>query len=367
MRVLISLPHPTEKGGPVSHLPLLYDALKNIDGIKIKSFLYGNRKIQFLPRAFTTFFISRIVISLVDFLKYTFLLLLFRPNIVHLNSVFDYYGIIRDIPYILLCKITRMKIFIKTHGSNENLIHSKNRFIQLLIFIYLKNVDGVGLLSEVEKNQFCEKFKSQKKIFFTVKNIVNINYSQHSLNSHKNHNQLIFAGRFVSKKNIDQFFIAFSNLVKRYPNLKLKMVGDGELKVKLFSFAQDLGILNYIDWEGWVSRKDLFKLINQSEVLVFCSKGSEGMPMIILETLCTDTLIVTTKTRFVRSYSFQNLGCEIIENNNADSIFNSLNIIFDKDSNRYGKQITINRKSFLSQFQDETVAADFHKIYLQLI
>ena len=119
MRVLISLPHTTEKGGPVSHLPLLFDALKNIDGIKLKSFLYGNRKIQFLPRAFTTFFISRMVISLVDFLKYTFLLLLFRPNIVHLNSVFDYYGIIRDIPYILLCKIIRMKIFIKTHGSND--------------------------------------------------------------------------------------------------------------------------------------------------------------------------------------------------------------------------------------------------------
>jgi len=93
----------------------------------------------------------------------------------------------------------------------------------------------------------------------------------------------IFAGRLSEQKNLC-FLIEQLSILKNEINnpFTINIVGDGPLKNKLEKFADSLGISEKIIWHGWLSKKEVLKLLQNSDCLInpsFC----EGMPNAVLE------------------------------------------------------------------------------------
>lgn len=111
------------------------------------------------------------------------------------------------------------------------------------------------------------------------------------------------AGRLHTDKDFLTLIKAFAFTVKKYPEAKLHIFGDGPLKDILMKTAEDLSVQNNIVWEGF--SKNLLKEIQKYEVFVFSSKG-EGMPNALLEAMAVGMPCVSSNCEYGPSDLIEN-------------------------------------------------------------
>ncbi len=104
---------------------------------------------------------------------------------------------------------------------------------------------------------------------------------------------IISVGRLVSWKGYNGLIEAFAELIKSYPNLRLKIVGEGPEK-KNFQFS----IINFqlqdkIQLLGALSHEETLKEMAKASLFVL-NTAYEGLSHVILEALAVGTPVVTT-------------------------------------------------------------------------
>lgn len=98
-----------------------------------------------------------------------------------------------------------------------------------------------------------------------------------SLTAHKGHSVLIDAMHILAQK---------------YKNLSLIIVGDGPLRNDLFEYVKRLGLDRSIIFTGL--RKDIYSLLNLSDIFVLPSLEREGLGIAIIEAMACDLPLVGT-------------------------------------------------------------------------
>ena len=86
---------------------------------------------------------------------------------------------------------------------------------------------------------------------------------------------IITVRRLTFSKGIDILLKAFNIIKYDFPNLKLKVVGDGEEKENLINLAKQLQIYDRVDFLGFLPFKEVCKLISNALIHI-CPSRSEG-------------------------------------------------------------------------------------------
>lgn len=92
--------------------------------------------------------------------------------------------------------------------------------------------------------------------------------------------QLLIVGRLVEVKQHRLVLDILPELVRRFPRLKLVIVGAGPLEGDLKALAEARGIADSVEWQGF--RKNVHDYFRASDVLVLPS-AAEGFGLVILE------------------------------------------------------------------------------------
>jgi glycosyltransferase involved in cell wall biosynthesis len=110
---------------------------------------------------------------------------------------------------------------------------------------------------------------------------------------------ILCVGRFVEKKGYEYLLRAFANLKAVNGKVRLRLVGDGDLKQPMQSLAEELGVSDSVDFLGSVSsevvhaemqRADLFALHS-----VTAANGDmEGIPVSLMEAAAAGLPVVST-------------------------------------------------------------------------
>jgi glycosyltransferase involved in cell wall biosynthesis len=96
------------------------------------------------------------------------------------------------------------------------------------------------------------------------------------------HPCFVAAGRFSKVKAYDLLIRAFQYVVKRHPDVRLRLLGDGEERDFLRTLARSLGVAERIHFEGFVTRPtDFFR----SATALVVSSHREGTPNVIPEAM----------------------------------------------------------------------------------
>ena len=94
--------------------------------------------------------------------------------------------------------------------------------------------------------------------------------------------QVLCLGRMSQEKGFDLALAAFALLVKRFPRACLVFAGDGPARRQLQRQAAALGVDQFVEFLGWVSRDRIPALINTCTVVVMPSR-QEALPLVALE------------------------------------------------------------------------------------
>lgn len=108
---------------------------------------------------------------------------------------------------------------------------------------------------------------------------------------------ILFVGRLIDWKGIDDLINAVPKILKKYPRTKLLLVGEGPFKGKLVKLSKSLDVTNNILFIGEVSQEKLLQYYSLANVFVLPSminyRGeTEGLGVVLLEAMACGIPVV---------------------------------------------------------------------------
>ena len=102
---------------------------------------------------------------------------------------------------------------------------------------------------------------------------------------------MVNLGRLVSLKGQRQLIMAMIKLVDYFPNIRLQIVGQGDLTAELKGLAEDCKVDSHVEFIGAVD--DVSPYLAQADLYVSSSR-SEGMPVSVLEAMAWQLPVVAS-------------------------------------------------------------------------
>ena len=194
---------------------------------------------------------------------------------------------------------------------------------------------------------FKEKYKFEKNIHIIPTGIEterfykeNIDSKQvddlrRSLKINKKDFIILFVGRLAEEKNVEFLINSQKELIKKYKNIKLIIVGDGPDKEKYEKLSKDLDLEDNIIFTGKVSWEDMPYYYHVADIFATASK-TETQGLTIIEAMASNVVPVC-----MRDEAFQSMVAE------------DLNGLFFETEEEYQKQVL-----FLYENRDELQKID---------
>jgi len=104
---------------------------------------------------------------------------------------------------------------------------------------------------------------------------------------------LLSVGRLISRKRIDWLIEAVGLAVREGLDIRLNIVGDGNLLAELQKKAADMNVSNRVVFMGLVERRQMPEVYRANDIFVMASQH-EGMSNAMLEAVASGLPVVTT-------------------------------------------------------------------------
>lgn len=111
----------------------------------------------------------------------------------------------------------------------------------------------------------------------------------HDLSQTEKQDYLLCAGRLEKQKAFHFALEGFASVANEFPNLRLKIVGQGSLEEPLKQCAVDLGVAERVDFDGF--QKDMIPYYLHAKATVLTSLY-EGFPNVLVESITLGTPVV---------------------------------------------------------------------------
>lgn len=150
-----------------------------------------------------------------------------------------------------------------------------------------KSFSGINYLVVMTKKakekyeEWLVNTKTKPKII-VIPNMINGNNDGQV--SSLNNNQIISIGRLEPVKDFYTLILIFSVLVKKYPDLKLKIIGDGSQKDILNKLILQCGLQDKVTLTGKLNEEEINSELLKSDIFVLTSK-SESFSLVLCESM----------------------------------------------------------------------------------
>jgi len=131
------------------------------------------------------------------------------------------------------------------------------------------------------------------------------------------------ASRITSRKGLEYLIEAVAMLAKKYPQILLKIIGDGIERKKLEKQAAESGVKNNVFFVGIVKHNEVNKYCQEADVFVLPSLN-EGMSNAMLEALASGLPIIATDTGGSKELIKEGLNGFMIKIKDSDDIAEKL-------------------------------------------
>lgn len=193
-----------------------------------------------------------------------------------------------------VCKELNIPLIVHFHGFDAtvyNVLKRYNNYKELF-----KYASKVIVVSNVMENQLiaigCPKAKLVLNTYGPNDDFLTISPSLEK-------EQFIGIGRFTDKKAPYYTLLAFKKVVKKFPNAKLIMAGDGQLKNTCVNLVKYLQLENNVELPGVITPQEYIEFLSTNRAFVQHSITAdngdmEGTPVAVLEASAAGVPVIST-------------------------------------------------------------------------
>jgi glycosyltransferase involved in cell wall biosynthesis len=194
------------------------------------------------------------------------------------------HGYKSDILGIIAARKAGIKCVVTPHGF-ENARDPKLRFFIWLGSRAMRFADRVVPLSPKLMDDVRQMGIKEKKLIYIqngadLSEIEEQRQSRESLGSINGEKRIGFIGQLISRKNIFDIMDIFDTLSAKHSDIRLVLIGDGEQRAELESYAEQLDSSPKIEFLGF--RDDRLELLQSFDLFVMTST-LEGIPRCLME------------------------------------------------------------------------------------
>lgn len=207
-----------------------------------------------------------------------------KPTIIHAH----------DMRASLLASIAAPHITLISHIHNN---HYEARGISLRSIAYTlpgiiaKHIFWVSKAA-YDGYIFHKLFQKKSSILLNVINVDDLKYKVSE--DTKNYNyDVVYLGRLTDQKNPQRLIKVLQLACTMNENLKIAIVGDGDLRDEVLTLIRDYNLSNNIDYLGFINNP--YKILSSSKLMIMTSRY-EGLPMCSLEAMSLGIPVVSTRT-----------------------------------------------------------------------
>jgi glycosyltransferase involved in cell wall biosynthesis len=357
MKILVGMPKKTARGGINACEPPFLRELENL-GVSVREEIYS------FDNDVNISIFQRFKQVLNTALKFRKILREGNFDLIHINTAFDKNALLRDVFTIFLIGKTKTKIFLKFHGSDADFLKDNNFLTRLLIRFLVRRVDGIGVLSSEEKQNFVNAHLDEKK-FYIVKNAVTkfpkTEIKRDFSVTKEKPLRLLFVARLIQSKGLLETIYAVAELYRKGFHIVLDILGDGEIYNKAGNLVEELKINGAIRFYGHVSEEIVQEFYQKSDLLVFPTYHHEGFPMVIFTAMANGLPIITTKIRAAADYLKDGENCLFCEIKNSLNVADKISILYKNKDLR--QKISENNFKLAKEFSAEKITLEYLEIY----
>jgi GalNAc-alpha-(1->4)-GalNAc-alpha-(1->3)-diNAcBac-PP-undecaprenol alpha-1,4-N-acetyl-D-galactosaminyltransferase len=212
----------------------------------------------------------------------------------------------------LVCTFFNKKInCIISERINPKLI-KKSRIYNILSFIFYRKANFLVVQSNSIKDDLQAYNKNIRIIYNHVRHIKQIKQKRYNF---------INISRLDDQKNIIFLIKSFRKIINYNKNLKLNIIGEGELKKKIKKSIVNLKLEKNVKLLG--SKKNIDKILSSSEFYIHTAK-TEGMSNVLLEAMSAKVPCIVLKHNSQHEFLKHNNNCFIIKNIDEKNFANSI-------------------------------------------
>lgn len=175
---------------------------------------------------------------------------------------------------------------------------------------------------------------------------------------------IAFFGRISQRKGVSDLIQAMSLVIKKCPNARLKLAGDGDIAVYKEQ-VEKLDMQEYIEFLGWVSGKEKENLLSISDVYCLPSYN-EGFPMGVIEAMSAGIPVVSSFAGGIPDAITHNKEGLLVEAGDINGVAEALiNIIENRELNEEFAKAA--KSKFKENFSTEVIIPQLDKIYSELL
>lgn len=209
-------------------------------------------------------------------------------DLIHINDPW-----VPFVGYDLIGNVTMPKVATLHIGWEKSSLVSGLAKIILPIFRYVATESNIGVIFVSKHVGHCWRpLVSRKTLTRVIYHGVDAVFRPNGWRPTTSvRGQLLFVGRLVKRKGLKYLLEAMITLVKKYPGLKLDILGDGRERESLTLFTEKHHLGQNVKFYGQIMGQKRVEIFRKAQI--FCAPyGDEGFPLAILEAMATGLPIV---------------------------------------------------------------------------
>jgi len=178
--------------------------------------------------------------------------------------------------------------------------------------------------------------------------------------------KILYVGRLVHYKHVNWLIEAMNQVVPRFPEASLHIVGDGPLRGDLEALTHKLGLMKRVYFYGALSaHDDVVKQLKSASVFVSPSTV-EGFGMAVLEAMAalTPVVVVDSKLNAALDFVVDHKSGLVVEPESPEALANAI-ITLLQDPALY-KRLVRSGCEIAEQYDWETVSRRLEEVYASL-
>jgi glycosyltransferase involved in cell wall biosynthesis len=162
---------------------------------------------------------------------------------------------------------------------------------------------------------------------------------------------IVSAGRLVPWKGMDVLIDVMPDIIKKHPDIKLKIFGSGPEMDKLKAKVAEMKLQNIVELPGSIDRKDLICNLSLAELFVLNS-GYEGLSHLILEAMHVGVIVLASDSGGNSELVIPGKNGDLFPLNDREAIKEKINKLLDSNYLEWDQE---ERNRFFEQFSLENM------------